>query len=158
MVAANRLDDNDVSGFVLNMRDATERLRLQRKLRAFARQRERDATHDPLTALPNRRGITAALGEAIARAEREHGELALVMLDLDRFKEFNDALGHAAGDELLRELSRRLVATSPGAELVGRIDGDEFAIVLPPGTATAEGEALARALRAALISRSASKG
>jgi diguanylate cyclase (GGDEF)-like protein/PAS domain S-box-containing protein len=150
VVAANRLEDPDVSGFVLNMRDATERLRLERELRAFAHQREHDANHDPLTGLANRRKLSSVLDESVANARRAETGFALVTLDLDRFKELNDTLGRAAGDQLLLEFSPRLLDASSGAELLARVGGAEFAVVLAPGTGVADGENLARALRTAL--------
>jgi diguanylate cyclase (GGDEF)-like protein/PAS domain S-box-containing protein len=150
VVAANRLDDADVSGFVLNMRDATERLRLERDLRAFATEREHDANHDPVTGLANRRKLSAVLDDAIANGRRDQTEFALVTVDLDRFKELNDTLGHAAGDQLLLEFSPRLLAASPNANFVARVGGDEFAVVLAPGTSVADGESLGRALQTAL--------
>ena len=150
VVAANRLHDTSVAGFVLNMRDATEARRLEGDLRELASQREYDALHDPLTGLANRRLLSARLDQAIAQAHRDHLELAVMLVDLDRFKELNDTLGHAAGDQLLREIHPRLVHATSGAELVARVGGDEFAVVLSPGTGVAEAERVAERIRAAL--------
>ncbi|SHF59320.1 putative bifunctional diguanylate cyclase/phosphodiesterase [Geodermatophilus nigrescens] len=98
-----------------------------RRLRRQAAQAEHDALHDPLTGLANR--------ELFARrvaAELERGAPgAVVLVDLDRFKEVNDTLGHHAGDQLLVEVGRRLAATVRGEDTVARLGGDEFGLLLP---------------------------
>jgi diguanylate cyclase (GGDEF)-like protein/PAS domain S-box-containing protein len=137
VVAANRLHDPSVSGYVLNMRDATDRRELESELRSLAAQREHDAMHDPLTGLANRRRLFARLEDATAEARAAKTKLSLLLIDLDHFKELNDTLGHQAGDRLLREIGPRLEAAVPSAELVARVGGDEFAVLLPAGT-TAE--------------------
>ena len=137
VVASNRLHDPSVGGFVLNLRDATERVALEAELRALAAQREHDATHDPLTGLANRRKLYARLDAAIAEARAARLKLPLLLIDLDHFKELNDTLGHQAGDQLLQELRPRLMAAVPEADLIARVGGDEFALLLPPGS-TAE--------------------
>jgi diguanylate cyclase (GGDEF)-like protein/PAS domain S-box-containing protein len=137
VVASNRLHDPSVGGFVLNLRDATERVELERELRALAAQREHDATHDPLTGLANRRKLFARLDAAIAEAKTGRLKLPLLLIDLDHFKELNDTLGHQAGDRLLQEIRPRLMAGVPEADLIARVGGDEFALLLPPGS-TAE--------------------
>lgn len=129
VVAANRIHDRSVGGFVLNMRDATNRLRLERDLRTLASERERDALVDPLTGLANRRSLFDALDSEIARAGEERHKFALMLIDLDRFKELNDTLGHHVGDELLREIGPRLHSASRRPRLVARLGGDEFAVL-----------------------------
>ena len=94
----------------------------------------RVATTDELTGLPNREYFRTRLAERIAEAERTKSTFAVMLIDLDRFKEVNDTLGHHYGDELLRELGPRLAASVGPAGLVARLGGDEFA-VLPGGTA-----------------------
>jgi diguanylate cyclase (GGDEF)-like protein len=94
----------------------------------------RVATTDELTGLPNREYFRTRLAERIAAAERAGSTFAVMLIDLDRFKEINDTLGHHYGDELLRELGPRLAASVGPAGLVARLGGDEFA-VLPGGTA-----------------------
>jgi diguanylate cyclase (GGDEF)-like protein/PAS domain S-box-containing protein len=149
-VAANRLHDESVRGFVLNMRDATERLRLEGELRALASQLEHDSLHDPLTGLANRRQLFAHLEEAISTGCAEDEPLALLLVDLDHFKELNDTLGHRAGDLLLRELRPRLTAALTDAELVARIGGDEFAVLLKRGRGAAPARKAAQELLTAI--------
>jgi len=101
------------------------------------------ALHDGLTGLPNRALILDRIDQMIARARRDHTEVALLFLDLDNFKDINDTLGHAAGDELLIEVGNRLAKTLREGDTVGRIGGDEF-VILAEGASLAPGaEALA---------------
>ncbi|MBK5959637.1 hypothetical protein CCR97_15695 [Rhodoplanes elegans] len=89
----------------------------------------RIAQEDPLTGMPNRRKIIAALGSALKNRGAEES-VAFVCLDLDSFKEINEVLGHDIGDRLIAEASERLRAALPEAAEIGRIDGDEFAVVM----------------------------
>ena len=150
VVAANRLHDPSVGGYVLNMRDATERRRLEHELRALAAEREHDAMHDPLTGLANRRKLFDRLEQATTAARAVKTKLSMLLIDLDHFKELNDTLGHQAGDRLLREIGPRLEAAVPGADLVARVGGDEFAVLLPMGTTAEEAEVVARTLGRAI--------
>ncbi len=88
------------------------------------------ALHDPLTNLLNRRGAIEAIDEALARATPEH-PLGLLYIDLDRFKQINDSLGHRGGDQFLSALSGRLARALENGALAGRIGGDEFVAMLP---------------------------
>ncbi|HYC92059.1 MAG TPA: EAL domain-containing protein [Thermoanaerobaculia bacterium] len=95
------------------------------------------ATHDALTGLPNRTLFLDRLTQAIAAAKRGGGTAGMVMMDVDRFKEINDTLGHQFGDQLLIEIGRRLTQTFPGGT-IARLGGDEFAIVLTDAKDVAE--------------------
>ncbi len=150
VVACNRLHDPAVCGHVLNMRDATERHRLERELRELATQREHDAMHDPLTGLANRRRLFAVLEQGLVTARAERTVLGMLLIDLDHFKELNDTLGHQAGDQLLREIGPRLHAAADEAQLVARLGGDEFAVLLRPGVGAAEAVVVAERIRAAI--------
>src|SRR4051794_23530095 len=150
VVAANRLHDPSVAGHVLNMRDASDRRELEQELRALAAQREHDALHDPLTGLANRRKLFARLDEATTAARARKTKLALLLIDLDHFKELNDTLGHHAGDRLLREIGPRFESSVPEADLVARVGGDEFAVLMPMYTTVEEAEAVALKLARAI--------
>jgi diguanylate cyclase (GGDEF)-like protein len=86
------------------------------------------ATHDALTALPNRVLFRDRLTQSIARARRGNERVAIIMMDVDRFKEINDTLGHHFGDELLKEIGQRLLHTLRESDTVARLGGDEFAV------------------------------
>jgi diguanylate cyclase (GGDEF)-like protein/PAS domain S-box-containing protein len=88
------------------------------------------AHYDTLTGLPNRALLQDRMRQAMARADRGQTLLAVMFLDLDRFKEINDSLGHAAGDEVLKEAARRLQACLRSTDTVGRLGGDEFTVLL----------------------------
>jgi diguanylate cyclase (GGDEF)-like protein/PAS domain S-box-containing protein len=111
-------------GAVVVLRDISDAHRAAEQLRFMAQ-------HDPLTRLPNRWVFQDRLDNAIELARRSKQGLAVLMLDLDRFKQINDSHGHAAGDALLREVAVRLVATLRRVDTVSRLGGDEFAIILP---------------------------
>jgi diguanylate cyclase (GGDEF)-like protein/PAS domain S-box-containing protein len=89
------------------------------------------ANYDALTGLPNRRLLNDRLAELIKKAQRDHDCLAVLFIDLDRFKEVNDTLGHEAGDRLLMEAARRVVGCVRGSDTVARQGGDEFTVLLP---------------------------
>ncbi|MEE2977343.1 MAG: EAL domain-containing protein [Pseudomonadota bacterium] len=91
----------------------------------------RQANFDPLTELPNRHMFYNRLRHEIARARQASTQLALLFIDLDRFKEVNDTLGHDQGDVLLKEIARRISAIVRGTDTVARLAGDEFTIILP---------------------------
>lgn len=93
------------------------------------------ANHDPLTRLANRAAFNTALTSGIVRAQTQDERLALLILDLDRFKGINDTLGHSAGDALLVEVSERLRAATGAAGLIARLGGDEFAVIVSGPTA-----------------------
>ena len=99
-------------------------------LRKMKDEIEHMAYHDELTGLPNRRLFTSLLSLEIARSHRDGKKIAILFLDLDRFKNINDTLGHEAGDELLKAVANRLKATVRAIDTVARISGDEFTIIL----------------------------
>jgi diguanylate cyclase (GGDEF)-like protein len=99
------------------------------------------ATQDPLTGLLNRRSLTAHLEHAVARATRNKERLALLFLDMDKFKSINDSLGHDIGDELLLQVASRISKSVRSADVVARLGGDEFVVLmegLPSYAAAAE--------------------
>jgi len=100
------------------------------QLKASEQKLEFLAHHDPLTRLPNRALLLYRIRLALDRAQRERMELALLMLDLDRFKNINDSFGHLAGDELLQQVAKRLSARLRKVDTVARLGGDEFTILL----------------------------
>lgn len=96
-----------------------------------AAQIEHLAYHDPLTGLPNRFALNAHLAQSLADARRNDGELAVMFIDLDRFKTINDSLGHDIGDQLLIAVAQRIRALLRESDTVARLGGDEFVIVVP---------------------------
>jgi diguanylate cyclase (GGDEF)-like protein len=119
------------------------------QLRQVLRKLEAAATTDPLTGLLNRRAFDDAFEIELARAKRGHFGLGVVVLDLDGFKRFNDEHGHQAGDLALQRLSRALIRHTRAIDHVGRIGGEEFA-VLAPESGTAGSLAMAERLRRAV--------
>lgn len=111
--------------FLLTARDTSERRKHEDRLRY-------QATHDDLTGLANRTLLYELLEHDLARAIEDGTSLALLLVDLDRFKEVNDTLGHEAGDRLLRLVAARLREGLTGDDLAARIGGDEFAVLLRP--------------------------
>jgi len=103
--------------------------RLEAERREALARIEHQAYHDPLTGLPNRRLLSDRLLQAIAHASRRGERLALLFLDLDDFKAFNDSLGHAFGDELLRRIGQRLHDNLRASDTLARIGGDEFVVL-----------------------------
>jgi diguanylate cyclase (GGDEF)-like protein len=137
-----QFNDDDVSIAVLFADQAAAALF---SADAFEQQR-RAALHDALTGLPNRVLLHDRLRKAIDGAHRDHTPVALMLMDLDRFKDINDTLGHDAGDVLLKEVGRRLESTLRGSDTVARLGGDEFAILLPGADAQTATDAATRLL------------
>ena len=118
-----RDEDGEPQGIVCIGRDITERKRTEEMI-------EHMATHDSLTGLPNRVMFHAHLPLAMAQAHRNRRKMALMFLDLDEFKNVNDTLGHDAGDQLLKSVAERLLQNLRKSDVVARMGGDEFVILL----------------------------
>jgi diguanylate cyclase (GGDEF)-like protein len=131
--------DGSVQGFYSLSFDVT-------KQRAAERELERLARNDALTGLANRRHFEESLQEAAARAQRTGAPLLVLALDLDRFKQINDTLGHAAGDEVLKEFGRRVKASVYDVDLVARLGGDEFVVLVEYSATRESGERIATAI------------
>ncbi len=120
---SSRLDDPDVAGVVCNLHDVTMR-------RDYESQLQHQALHDALTGLPNRVAFMDHLERARRIAVRDQTMLAVLFLDVDRFKFVNDSLGHDIGDRLLVEVADRLVSFVRPGDVVARFGGDEFTMLL----------------------------
>jgi diguanylate cyclase (GGDEF)-like protein len=117
----------------------TERIVARHKL-------ARMALHDDLTGLPNRAHFHKRLHEERDRTRRYGQRFAVLYLDLDHFKRVNDSMGHAAGDELLRQIAQRLQASARASDIAARLSGDEFALMQTPITERGQTHALAQRL------------
>lgn len=119
---ARKVDDKSDAQVAIAVRDLRERRRADESIRFLAH-------HDPLTGLANRASFEAALETALGRSRRDETPLALLCLDLDRFKAVNDTLGHAAGDLVLKTVARRVTTQLLDQDLFARLGGDEFAVL-----------------------------
>lgn len=115
--------NNEITHFISSGKDITDRMRTQERLQYLAH-------HDVLTGLPNRMLFMDRLSQAIKHIKRDGGMVALMFLDIDRFKNINDTLGHPAGDTMLRIIAKRLSNVLREQDTVARLSGDEFAIIL----------------------------
>lgn len=134
-----RNEAGQVSHHVALFSDISERKEQEAHIRHMAK-------HDFLTDLPNRALIHDRLAQAIRAAARQKNRLAVLFLDLDHFKNINDTLGHAHGDELLKQVAQRLQHTVRGSDTVGRNGGDEFVLIVPELASPAEAAQLAQRL------------
>ena len=122
-LGSNCLDNPHIRGLVFNSRDVTDRKQIQQKIQHLA-------YHDNLTGLPNRSLLQDRLAHAIQRAERNGKKVAVLFIDLDNFKNINDTLGHDVGDELLRQVAKRLQDSVRVEDTIARQGGDEFIVLL----------------------------
>lgn len=122
-ITAVRDHANAITNYVGVFADISDMKRSQHQLNALV-------NHDPLTGLPNRRLINQLFNHAIQRASRNQQQSAVLFIDLDRFKNINDSLGHYAGDQLLLGVTERIRASLRESDIVGRLGGDEFIVLL----------------------------
>jgi diguanylate cyclase (GGDEF)-like protein/PAS domain S-box-containing protein len=125
-------------------RDMTERKQAEARIRYMA-------LHDALTGLPNRNLLQDRLAQAIALAARNQKRVAVMMLDLDRFKFVNDSLGHYVGDRLLEAVSMRLKSCLRESDIIARLGGDEFVVALPLASTDQDSEQVALKILAAVV-------
>lgn len=142
-VALVRDDAGEPVHFISQVQDISERKELEERLVFLA-------DHDEMTGLANRRRFREEVERGVSYAERYGHEAAMLLLDLDNFKHVNDTLGHHVGDRLLIEVARRLRRRLRRTDLLGRIGGDEFAVLLPQAERP-QAERVAREVLAAVI-------
>ena len=145
VVSTVATSDAQFAGDIYVARDITERKRAERRIRYLAR-------YDALTKIPNRMQFQHLLQQAIARARRVGQGVALLYIDMDRFKEVNDTFGHASGDRVLEVLTERLTRVLSSDAVLGRLAGDEFALFVDSVSADAEeaGEQVSQLARTVL--------
>jgi diguanylate cyclase (GGDEF)-like protein len=124
--------------------------RASRRLRRQALENYHLAHYDPLTGLPNRTLFIEGVIDAVGAEEGEHGAVAVLLVDLDRFTEINNTLGNANGDEVLREVARRLSSDLGAGPLAARLGGDEYAVLCPGTDGVAEALSIAADLQSSL--------
>ncbi|MBK5274236.1 MAG: EAL domain-containing protein [Desulfuromonadales bacterium] len=123
-ISGVRNDQGIITNFIGNFTDITEQKNAAEKI-------EHLAHYDPLTNLPNRFSLMERFSQALQQAKRSSSRLGILFIDLDRFKDINDTLGHHVGDLLLSHVALRLTNAVRGADIVARLGGDEFVVVLP---------------------------
>lgn len=134
----------DLLGFVKILRDATEQKLMEEQI-------SRLALADALTGLPNRAEFMQRLQEAAALSERSGHSFFVLLMDLDHFKSINDRLGHAGGDELLKQVASRMESVVRETDVVARLGGDEFAMLVMDGDGQQLGGAIAEKILAAMV-------
>jgi diguanylate cyclase (GGDEF)-like protein/PAS domain S-box-containing protein len=132
-----------ITHYVGVLRDITERKQLEEEVKQLA-------FFDTLTQLPNRRLFNDRLGQSLARAKREQASLALMFIDLDKFKPINDTYGHETGDMVLQTVARRIESCLRSSDTAARVGGDEFLVLLPDLQTGANALAVAEEIRLAL--------
>jgi diguanylate cyclase (GGDEF)-like protein/PAS domain S-box-containing protein len=143
-VSLQKKSSGQPNGFKGVIRDITERKRIEQELNYLA-------THDALTALPNRLMFSQLLDHSIQSAQRNKKQLAVFFIDLDRFKTINDSLGHEAGDKLLKEMALRFKQSLRNVDVIGRLGGDEFIILIEDFNDLHQVEILAHKILATVI-------
>ncbi len=135
--------DPDVGGYVINTRDVTDQTLLEQELR-------HQAFHDHLSGLANRALFNDRAEHALLRARRTGTEIAVMMIDLDSFKDLNDGLGHQAGDAFLRMTAAQLLGVARASDTVARLGGDEFAVLMEDLDGPVDALVAAERMRASL--------
>jgi len=135
--------DGQFTGYRGTARDVTQHKQAAQRIHYLS-------THDELTGLPNRAALRQLVGQAVELAKRYERRFAVLLIDIDRFRRMNDALGREAGDALLRELAQRVRKLLRASDAVARLDGDEFAVLAHELAAPHDAEPVARKLLQAL--------
>ena len=152
-ITENAREVRDTKGRLLfyegTVQDITERKSLEAERERLLEEALERADHDPLTGLLNHRAFHKRFGEETAHADRDGTTLSVAVMDLDNFKFFNDAYGHAAGDDVLRRVADALRADCRGYDILSRFGGDEFALLMP-GTNSETANTLLRRLKSSL--------
>jgi diguanylate cyclase (GGDEF)-like protein len=121
----------DINDLEVRVRTAQRILELQDRLLAIGEEMRRQALHDELTGLHNRRAIDEILEREVSRAQRSGSSLGLVLCDIDNFKRINDSFGHQVGDSVIREIGKRMKAVLRPYDVIGRYGGEEYIVILP---------------------------
>ena len=145
-----RDSDGRKSFAIAMIQDVTQRKEAEAALLCQAELNEHQALHDSLTGLANRALFRSRVDHAVGAARRTEARAAVLVMDLDGFKEINDSLGHAAGDDLLIELGRRLEAALRTSDTVARLGGDEFGVLLPDASVPDDVLSAVERMRAAI--------
>jgi len=146
-------DENDVKMFETlanHVSISLENARLIDQLRSEVAEKQHQALHDPLTALGNRNLFATRAAQAVREGRTGGWRVAVLLMDLNRFKEVNDTLGHQQGDTLLRQVAVRLRASSPPSATIARLGGDEFVVLIPQIRSAREAEQVAISIQLAM--------
>jgi diguanylate cyclase (GGDEF)-like protein/PAS domain S-box-containing protein len=136
---------------IVHINDISDRKRAEQRRDELEADLERQALHDPLTGLPNRRLLMDRLGLALRALPRDPAPVAVMYLDIDRFKRVNDTWGHEAGDELIKVAGRRLSESIRPDDTAGRIGGDEFVLICPKVAGVDDALRIAERVRVAFV-------